>query len=69
MNRNSNQIIFASGYPRQKTNKQNHTHIMQTNQISSTNKATGAYNNDDQSLKLRNIASIYDNEDEASNQS
>ena len=59
--------MFASGYPRQKTNKQNHT--LQTNQISSTNKATGAYNNEDQSLKLRNIASIYNNEDEASNQS
>ena len=25
--RNSNQIILASGYPRQKYNKQNHTHI------------------------------------------
>ena len=69
MNRNSNQIIFASGYPRQKqTNRTTHISL-QTNQISSTNKATGAYNNDDQSLKLRNIASIYDNEDEASNQS
>ena len=34
MNRNSNQTIFASGYPRQKKKK--------TNQISSTNEATRA---------------------------
>ena len=70
MNRNSNQIIFASGYPRQKTNKQNHTHITANKPNRQyTNKATGAYNNDDQSLKLRNIALIYNNEDEASNRS
>ena len=50
---------------RKQTNRTTHISL-ETNQISSTNKATGAYNNDDQSLKLRNIASIYNNEDDAS---
>ena len=41
MNRNSNQITLASGYPRQNTTNGT-THIsLQTNQISSTNKGTG----------------------------
>ena len=69
MNRNSNQIIFASvTLDKKQTNRTTHISL-QTNQIGSTNKATGAYNNDNQSLKLRNIALIYNNEDEPSNQS
>ena len=60
VNRNSNQIILASGYPRQKYNKQNHTHITanKSNKKYKQRNRPGAENNEDQSLKLRNIASI-----------
>ena len=56
---NSNQIIFASFSLDTNTNG-TESHILQTNQICSTNKSniTCVYHNEDQSLKLRNIASI-----------
>ena len=58
MNRNSNQIILASGYLRQKKyNKQNHTHITANKSNKQYKQSNRGLENEDQSLKLRNKAS------------